>query len=555
MKTKKKNFEIFTSIKLLWQIATLKNKVFIVVLLLGCFIRAISSIIVPLITAAIIAKLSGTPAGILGIYFPDDWSTFKLIIICFAITFAIYMIASIIRAGIKYFACQMRINTNIKAINYLLEHRKNFDLNMTNGEASYIIKTACDNVASFIEVGLVNVIVPVITTIYSIVYVACVNLYCLLILLATIVILISIIVFRTHRDKLVFRKLETINGNINNHTLNIIDNLPLIGFFKSKAKEIQKTTELNNSFFKTDKKRLQTYLIYYSLVYLVEFACTIAIPAIILSGSLSTAEQISILIIIIPYILKVFTEIENLSYFLGDCQQKATAISRLLLIKVEPQNLLSFNEQDNPKVNSIDKINVQGLKYNIGNFSKKYSNITFYKGQINCIAGESGGGKTSLINAILGLKEYSEGTILINDEIKVKSLFYYSDKIALAVQSEKFFDRSIEENIVYPNNEINEKALSFIKKFEIAYLLNKTQDVNKDFKSKLSGGEKKRINIIRCISKDADVYILDEPTNELDKNNVKRVIKELKKLKKHSIVIVISHDKNILDISENIILV
>lgn len=198
---------------------------------------------------------------------------------------------------------------------------------------------------------------------------------------------------------------------------------------------------------------------------------------------------------------------------------------------------------------------MQGLKYNIGNFSKKYSNITFYKGQINCIAGESGGGKTSLINAILGLKEYSEGTILINDEIKVESLFYYSDKIALAVQSEKFFDRSIEENIVYPNNEIDEKALSFIKKFEIEYLLNKTQDVNKDFKSKLSGGEKKRINIIRCISKDADVYILDEPTNELDKNNVKRVIKELKKLKKHSIVIVISHDKNILDISENIILV
>ena len=72
-------------------------------------------------------------------------------------------------------------------------------------------------------------------------------------------------------------------------------------------------------------------------------------------------------------------------------------------------------------------------------------------------------------------------------------------------------------------------------------------------KNALSGGEKKRITFIRCLQKDADVYILDEPTNELDESNVKKIIEQLELLKTKAIVIIISHDKKILSISENII--
>ena len=68
----------------------------------------------------------------------------------------------------------------------------------------------------------------------------------------------------------------------------------------------------------------------------------------------------------------------------------------------------------------------------------------------------------------------------------------------------------------------------------------------------LSGGEKKRINLARAFIKPADLYILDEPTNELDKKNVDIVLKILKQLKKRAIVVVISHDARVIEISDKV---
>ena len=104
--------------------------------------------------------------------------------------------------------------------------------------------------------------------------------------------------------------------------------------------------------------------------------------------------------------------------------------------------------------------------------------------------------------------------------------------------------------------QLSDKAASLLKKFDLKYLLEREESDSKNsFKNNLSGGERKRISVIRAISKDAQVYILDEPTNELDEKNVKHVIKELVKLSKQAVVIVISHDKRLLEQSENIIII
>lgn len=518
-------------------------------------IRAISELTIPLVTACIIQKLSGEPATILGIItFPESLSVLNLIIICFCIVFALYTIGTAIRVGVKFFSSKMRVKTNVKATEYLLAHRKNFVFEMTNGEVSYIVKSACDNVAAFIETSVIKVFCPILTAVFAIVYIGSINLYCFLIMLATITLFSATIFYRVYKDKKVFKALENINGNINNHTLNNIENLPFVSFFKAKALEIKISKELNNKYYKEDKKRLFVYMIYWISVYLIELACTIAIPVIILQGDLSPTQQASILIIVIPYIIKVFTSVESLSFVIGECQQQAINISRLYLIKAKPESLILPIEKTD--ISEINKIEVRNLDFEIGNFSRKYENICFYKGGLNCIAGESGGGKTSLINALLGLKEYKDGEIIINDQIKVKSLFFENDKVSLSFQGENFFDRGVVENIMYPDTQLTDKANSLLKKFDLEYLLEREETENKNtFKNNLSGGEKKRISVIRAISKDAQVYILDEPTNELDEKNVKTVIKELVKLSKNSIVIVISHDKRIMEKCENIIII
>ena len=64
---------------------------------------------------------------------------------------------------------------------------------------------------------------------------------------------------------------------------------------------------------------------------------------------------------------------------------------------------------------------------------------------------------------------------------------------------------------------------------------------------KLSGGQKQRIGLARSLLNKPDLLILDEPTNNLDKNISKDLILNLKKLKKDKILIIVSHDTSLFD--------
>lgn len=81
----------------------------------------------------------------------------------------------------------------------------------------------------------------------------------------------------------------------------------------------------------------------------------------------------------------------------------------------------------------------------------------------------------------------------------------------------------------------------------------RTQDIdNINLEKVISGGERKRISFVRAASRKGDVYIFDEPTNDLDNENVNKVLATLRKLKKNHIVIIISHDKRVMSICDTI---
>ena len=551
-----KNYGLISAFKLLWNISNKKEKIIFILLCFSMLIRSITELIIPLITACVISKLSGEQAKILWIILPDSLSLFELIFICFSIFFSLSIISTIIRALVKLFATYMSNKTNTKALSYALEFRKNFNLNMTNGEASYIIKNASENVAVLIETFFIKIFVPIITIIMAISYIISISVISFLITMLSLILICLTIYYRIHNDKKVFKDLEIINGEINNHTLNCIENLPFISFIKSKYLEFKISKKLNNQYYKKEKKRIKTYIIYWTLIYSIEFACIIFVCLQLINQNLTSLQLTNSLIIIIPYLLNIFTSIENMAYLIGSCQQYAIKISRINLLIANPENIILENKELPviPKDEKFDKIEIKNFHIKIGNFDKYIDNLCFYKNKINCIAGQSGSGKTSLINSILGLKDYQEGKIIINDKYEKDSLFFENQRIALAFQDEKLFDRSFIENISYPENGLNEKTKSLIKYFKLDNLLQRDEMKNKNaFKSSFSGGEKKRITLVQCLSKNADVYVLDEPTNELDFENVNKILSLLNEMKKDCIIIVISHDKRITEISENLI--
>ncbi len=553
---------IRSAVKTLWKIGNTKDRCFFIFLVFAGIVRAVAELIIPLVTACIISKLSGERAEILGIYFPENISLITLILICFFVLFGFSFISTGVRALTRLFASEMKTKMNVYAEKLLLEPRKNCDLGMTKGEASYIIKSSSEYVSSFIESGIIKIICPLMTTILAIVYISTVSPLSLLILMLSLLFMVVAVFLRAHYDGRVYKKLEEIGGDINNHVLNSIENLPFISYIKSSLHEIKISKDLNKSYFKTDKKRVLTYMVYWFCVYAIQFACAVSVVFLILKGNNTNAQIAATLIVVIPYLLKIFSQVENLGAVIGDCQRYGISISRVVLIETSPESLIKpilvkdvknyTSVEKLPNEIDIQKIEIQNLNVNLGEFEKTY-NCAFYKGKINCLMGLSGSGKTTLINCLLGLAEHKSGNIIINDAYQINNLFFENEKVSISFQGENFFDRSIEENVMYPLDELNDKAKSLIKTFNLQKLLDREKESGVDFKNVFSGGEKQRLSIIRCIAKQAQIYILDEPTNELDDKNVKKTITELKKLKTNAMIIVISHDKRILDIADEIV--
>lgn len=551
-----KNQNMMQTFKVIWKISSAKGKFYLIFLFILSLIRSITELMVPLITACIISKVQNLPYFLLGIDINANVSILTLVILTFGAFFLFSFIGSLIRSLIKKFGAKTMGNLNIFAIQNLMNNNNN-KLNLTNGEISYIVKNAGESIPQFLENFLIKFFVPIISTILAIIYISTLSIVSFLIVIASMGLIFLVVYYRVSKNKQIINKLENINGKINNTLLNDLDNLDFINFNKTNSYEINIFSNLNKDYYKNEKYRTNVYLIYWALIYIIQFICSVLVIYTVMLSS-NNASLASMIIVLIPYMMKIFTSTESLGYIIVELQQYIIKICRLnnLINILQEYKRKNYVAVDNlPKDIKIDSIFVRNLFVKKGNFKLNLT-ANFFKGKINCIIGKSGSGKTTLIRCILGLEDYSKGEIIVNNTYKINNLLNENDKIAVAFQDEIFFDRNIKENIMYPNNELDDKAKKLINYFGLKQLIKRDDivaDNNKVFKKSYSGGEKKRITLARVLRKDAQVYIFDEPTNELDEKNVQKVLKKINKLKDESIVIIVSHDNRIMQISENII--
>jgi len=186
--------------------------------------------------------------------------------------------------------------------------------------------------------------------------------------------------------------------------------------------------------------------------------------------------------------------------------------------------------------------------------------FSVFKGNFVGITGQSGKGKTTLINLLLGFLDTQEGRIKINDVATTpEERRAYWKRISYVKQEPFVFHDTIRNNITLDEEFHSiEHLANAVKVTNLEKLIGNQNEgittlVNENGKN-ISGGQRQRIAIARALYKRSDLIILDEPFNELDRTSENQLLDFFRDLA-HSgkIVILITHNKESLSFCDHII--
>ena len=224
--------------------------------------------------------------------------------------------------------------------------------------------------------------------------------------------------------------------------------------------------------------------------------------------------------------------------------------------------ILNTIEQKQPNINNII---FRDITFSYDNIVNVIKNVSFdFKGnKINLLLGSNGSGKSTLIKLLLRLyelknTEMGNNKIYLDDiDIQKINLKELRQRIVFVSQEPYIFNESIMYNIKYGTEIISDNKL--MELCDILYSrdwLLQNKDKSAGFRGRnLSGGEKKKIQLINAICKDSEIIIFDEPTNTLDNTALiwfNEFIKLLREKYKKTIVI-ITHDVRLKDVSDHIV--
>ena len=187
-------------------------------------------------------------------------------------------------------------------------------------------------------------------------------------------------------------------------------------------------------------------------------------------------------------------------------------------------------------------VKVENLTYKYGKI--KNLNLDVPAGGRLMILGENGTGKTTLLRLICGIYKSDSGTILIDgkplSQLEKYTIGYIPQLSEL--QEEQNFDLTVEEviGLGIPKRPRTPAIIDAMKRTGCQHLAGRKFSV-------LSGGEKQKVSLARCLAQKAKLLLLDEPTANLDAENRKMVIDTLHSLSISEIptIIMVTHDKEL----------
>jgi ATP-binding cassette, subfamily B, bacterial PglK len=326
-----------------------------------------------------------------------------------------------------------------------------------------------------------------------------------------------------------------------------------------------KTQFFLNNFFKQNhiKARLTSNRETISQIprFYLEFISVLGLVCFIALLLIQQKEAESIITILGVFVASTFRMIPSLNRIIAAIQLIKFYMPSVDLIFKETQTNFNKNELRNDFFDFSSEIKFANVSFgfNEGDLILEKVNIEILKGQTIGIIGESGSGKSTFVDLLIGLLNHTSGEILIDGNKNFYSNQSWRNKIGYVSQSIYLLDDTIKNNIALgiPESIIDEVRINkLLKNIKLETFINKLKfGINTKVGERgvqLSGGQKQRIGIARALYHNPDILVLDEATSALDLETEKEVMKTIFSIKGEKTIIIVAHRLSTLDIADEI---
>ncbi len=344
--------------------------------------------------------------------------------------------------------------------------------------------------------------------------------------------------------KILSFKSQEKNSDITAHLSESFNNIEMIKASSTVNLETKRFAKHNQEFFNINIKAVKTNELVSPIM---EILGSIAVATvIIIGGQYVIDDKLSVgsFFSFMTALFMLYTPIKRLSSLYNSLQDALAAnerINELFALKAE---IKSGNEKLS---NNIQKISFNNVSLK---FDDKYAlndlTLEASKGETIALVGDSGGGKSSLINTLVRFYDTTSGNIIIDDKnIKDITIDSLRNSISIVTQRVYIFNDTIAQNIAYGQEFDETKVIKVLKQahaYDFVSTLEKgINTILDEFGTNLSGGQRQRIAIARALYKNPQILILDEATSALDNESEAIITEVLEEVSKDKITFVIAH--------------